>query len=141
MITLLFLGFYNLQHKLCGISHIVIAMIDLPLLAEGNLTFWRAEVDPSEIQTGESLVTGRKFIHKRAYRLVTWVDRITGVISAEGKPDSHDPTRNRTTHPAGACHTTAEAGGDTGDNFRLNVQMLGNRQQDTFSSVIAGSVE
>lgn len=107
----------DLHHQTGGMFRIIDAVLELPLLPETSLTFGRAQVNPGELEAGDGLKLVGEPVHEGAYRLIAAVNRIGGCIPSQPQTDGYDATRDRPAQPARACHPTAEAGGDAGDDF------------------------
>ncbi len=133
--------FQDLHHQPSSHARIIDTILALSLLSETSLPFGRAQVNPGELEAGDGLKLVGEPVQKSLYRLVAGVNRSAGCIPSQCQADSHDAARDRPAHPACTCHPTAEAGGDAGDDFRSNFQVLGDRQQDALGSVKAGGVE
>ncbi len=98
-------------------------------------------MDPGELEAGDGLKLVGEPVQEGVYRLVAGVNRIGGCIPTQGQADGHDASGDCATQATRARHPTAETGGDAGDDFRSNFQVLGDRQQDALGSVEAGVVE
>lgn len=98
-------------------------------------------MNPGELEASDGLKLIRKPVHKGANSLVAGVNGFRRCIPAQTQTNGHDATGDRTAQASGARHATAETGGDAWNDFRSNIQVLGDRQQDTLSSVKTGGIE
>jgi hypothetical protein len=131
----------DLHHQAGSLTYIISAVLDLPLLTETNLPLRRTQVDPGELEAGDGLKLVAEPVQEGTYRLVARVNRIGGCIPTQAQADGHDASGDCSAYAARACHPATETGGDAGDDFRSNIQVLGDRQQDALGSVEAGGVE
>ena len=132
---------YGFQDQFCSAVHVPGAQVHLAFFSECFLAFRRAQVNPGQLEAGEAAILVVKFSHESPHCMVAWVDALSIGITTQRQPDRHDATGDSPTQASSARHTTAETGGDAGDDFRSNIQVLSDRQQDTLGSVEAGAVE
>jgi hypothetical protein len=98
-------------------------------------------VNPGQLKAAEGMVLAGKLVHEATHSLIARVDTFGRGISTQDQTNGHDPTGNSPTHAPCACHSTTEAGSNTGDKLGMDIQVLGDRQQNAFSSIEAGGAE
>jgi len=98
-------------------------------------------MNTGELEAGQGMVLGGEALQESSDSLVARVYTGGGNITSIDQAESHDTAGNCTTHPTGAGNPTAKTSGQAGNQLTVNLQMLGDRQQDAFSSIETGGRE
>ena len=131
----------DLHDKAGSITDIIGAEGGLSLLAEGSLPLGRSQVNASELETGQGMVLGSEPLQECSDGPVARVYAGGGHVTPIDQSKRHDTTRNRAAHPTGAANSATKSSSQARNQLTVDLQMLGDRQQDAFCSIETGGGE